>query len=731
MAQTPLIKFCLYCPHKYFDTSVTKCKACGGVLKRVRISDPVPMEESRREELTEAILCCPTISCPVWKVNTKAELPKQETQPTVEAPRCHECKEILEVATIYLWLDKIGSPTPQDLAEFLQNSERLMERAATAKGVGLKSKDALTLLDQAIHEMSGVTFNILEDWARQNIQPHVKRGTVSERARYAALEAAREWGIDESLATVVFDKLAPPREITFPLEPSEQFSDDNSARQEQSPREAATPAVTDTTPAVTEVSKTVIPVVEVDSKPGANTAHNPVSQAAATPQVATTPQAGVMPQAAVIPQAAAVLDENAGDADSNPYQFFPTLLRAANEVTPWEYFKKTLLPLLYLIQQHMVISIVVSMVLFIAFVIGIVSGVIEIAEYFRTAPDRKPNRPPILRTIKCLVDPVEAGKPFLLEADYDDDQLPEKLTFIWDVKEEGVTGVENKPVIKLNANSLKARGGIVLLHVTLKIRDPNGLESVERERIVTVIANRPPNFNFAEISPTTVLPGMDVLLTAQYTDLDGDKVIYEWASYPQANIKKIAEDGSHVRLETRGFNPEKSRDMPVEISLTVTDGIANIVQKHLIKVKSPESAKSTEARLSLTTPPPPTRFKLHMCQADKDFVEQIGETVDLNALATDSHADNLEYKWETNAGRIHPQHGEHVTLYTEGINPSTKIIKVTMTVTNGSGGSISHNIPIKVKLPAPPALPVPEPTTHPLPTQEIKPNSNSRAAMIP
>jgi hypothetical protein len=516
-------------------------------LKRARIFDKVPTKESGRKELGEAILCCPKNACSVWKVDTKSELPKQEKQPKVEAPSCYKCKEILEVATLHLWLDKIGSLTPKDLAEFLQNSDKLVERAATANRIGLKTNAALTVLHQGIREMSGVGFDVLEDWTRQNVDPHVERGTVTDRTRYVALEAAREFGIDEPLAGIVFDKLAPPCEITSQLEPSEQSSDNHCAQQDQSPRKITTPAVKDTTPAVAEVSKGGVPSVGVGSISGANMAHNPVSQAAATPQ------------------AAEVLDENAGDADKNLYRGFESLQHVANYVTPWEYFKKTLLPLLYLMQRHVVISIVVSMFLFFGFLIGIVSGVIEIAEYYRTEPDRKPNRRPILSSIKCAVDPVEAGKPFLLEAVYEDDQLPEKLTFTWVVEEEGVIGVENKPVIKLNAMSLKARGGNVLLRVTLKIRDQYGLESDEREKIVTVITNRPPSFNFTTKSAMSVSPGTDVLLTAQALDPDGDNITYEWVSDPSARIYKIVEDGSQAMLETTGLNPSKSGDMPVTI----------------------------------------------------------------------------------------------------------------------------------------------------------------------
>lgn len=735
MARTPLKKVCLNCPQEYSDTALPKCRTCGWVLKRVRVFDKVPTAESGRKELREAVLCCPKISCPVWKVDTKAELPKQEKQTTLEAPSCYKCKEILEVATIHLWLDKIGNLTPTDLAGFLQNSDKLVKRAATANRIGLKFNAALTVLHQAIREMSGVGFDILEDWAHQNIAPHVERGTVTNRARYAALEAARELGIDEPLAAVVFDQLAPPCEITSHLEPSEQSSDNHSARHDQSPPEAMTPTVIETTTAAAaEVSKAATPSLEVDSKPGANAAHTPASQAAATPQAAA------ILQAAAIPQAAAVLNENPVDANKNRYQGFEWLGQYANKVTAWENFKKTIVPLRNQMQRHPVISTVLTMCAIILAIFGSYSDFIQISEHERAVRERKQNRRPILSSIKCDMDHIEAAKPIVLDAMYEDDQSAEKLNFNWEVQEEtmtgwvlagmSVTGVENKSSIKLNAMSLKARGGFVRLRITLKIRDQYDLESNEREKIVTVIANRPPSFKSTFKSAMSVSPGTDVLLTAQAVDPDGDKITYEWVSDPSTKIYKIVDDGSQAMLETTGLNPSKSRDIAVTIFITANDGIIEAVEQQTIFVKSPESVKSTEAPLPLITLPPPTHYRLE-CQAEKDTVERIGETIKLHAVATDSVANKLYYKWETDAGKVDPQYGENVTLHTEGINPSTKIIKVTMTVINGNGGSVSYYIPIKVKLSTSPALPVPEPTAHPLPTQETKPNSNSRAVMIP
>jgi hypothetical protein len=114
------------------------------------------------------------------------------------------------------------------------------------------------------------------------------------------------------------------------------------------------------------------------------------------------------------------------------------------------------------------------------------------------------------------------------------------------------------------------------------------------------------------------------------------------------------------------------------------------------------------AALMLKSNTPPTLDPIEVSAA----LVHTGDTVILTAHAKDSDGDRLDYQWSSSAGQIRGS-GERVTLDTSAVDAAQgrKDVKVTLTVSDGRGGSVSTDRPITVL----PAAVITNASTAPLP----------------
>jgi len=699
MVSTPLKKLCIYCLFSYAGERTT-CETCGAVLMRVAESFRPPTKEADIADLRNTTLCCPTIGCPNVEV-PEPEVQEPEAQGGAKISTCPECKTTLEFASIYLWLDKIGRPTPKDLADFLRDSsflrasDGMMKRAATSDRLSLKEYHSIRT-SEAIEEVAGRRFDVLEDWARESLE---------HRTRYKAIERARRLRIDENLAGIIFDQLV------LPLPPASQAvltQDGNKARKDKPDKTAS-------------------------------------NDAARPPLVATNPQsegngAGGVAALNVEAQIEGQADETKGLTngieDGTP--MWQSLREAASYITPWEYIKKICTSAFR--RMHTIdsrLKLIQRVVILFGFVAALIA-IYEFSEHRKNSEEERNNQTPVLTSIKCK-DTIKAGEPLHLEAEYQDDQEADRLKFDWKVEasdeiKKDIPSPDNKPAIELNMGNLKNKKyvdyGIITVNITLKIRDPFGKESEKKEKTVRIITNRPPATPITR-GKSYVEPGDKVLITAMATDPDGDKVTYDWDSDPHAKIDKLDGDGSQAELDTTGLNTSTSSELPVTISIYDNDGTNEPVKAtKTIIVGKPKPIASPGAAAS-TIPPSSTPITILVCQALKNPIHN-GEMAPLTAVVYDPLVDDLIYKWTTDAGRVSPANEANPTLNTEGVNSS--ITKVHVTLTLYSKNHLNTPAPFAVEIdllsPEPLASPSASPTTHstPTPSQESKPKPGGGAS---
>ena len=663
-----------------------------------------------------AVLCCPSVGCPELQVQHMRV--RTAGQPTAEAPKCFQCQTTLEVPSVYLWLDKVGAPTTEDLVGFVKNPDRLSERAATATRLGLKYDEALSLLHQVVEEMAGVKLNVLERWARETILPLAESGGVTELTRDAALYRAHGLGIKAGLGVRLFDQLAPAYAASPRHTPPEDLKGDHGAGPD--------PKVKDASATMVMVVTNPVPPLSGDSKPGAGVAREGAHETAATPAESALGD-GERPGRGI----------KAGDP------LWQTFQLAQGYISAWEYVKKpfgwlTFRPRVFIQRWQSDPDLLqkppwqkwVLLAGFLSGIIGVVATLVTTLAWAKPIETwrRYQNQTPVLTEIKCRRTEFNAGEPITLRAIYDDDQKEREMKFPWKVEPSGgVSGVEDKPEIELDTSKLMDSTHVVELRITLTVSDKYGEKSGELVKTIKVVppkvSNQQPVVRGFTVNPSVVPSGEKVLLSLSVRDPENQPLDYDWnKNNVNGSITEVG-DGEQAILDTTGMNPTASSEVEVEVRVIISDTVTPAIEKTAKIIVKPAAA--TVARPDpqpLTKPTPVTaRIKLLKCQASKDTINSLGERIRFSALAADPSDDNLTYKWTTDAGRIDPQYGENVVLHTDGIDPVTKTIKVTMTVFNMKGENFSHHIYINIELPAPPVSPSPEPPPRPTPVQESIP----------
>jgi TonB family protein len=179
---------------------------------------------------------------------------------------------------------------------------------------------------------------------------------------------------------------------------------------------------------------------------------------------------------------------------------------------------------------------------------------------------------------------------------------------------------------------------------------------------------------------TQLREGETATLEVEASDPDGDQLQYRWSS----SAGTIEGNGSKARLLTSGLAMTSNR-LDVKVSVAVEDG------------NGATETKSVDLVVERVNRPPTLAVK-----AERNEVQQ-GDPLSLSAEATDPDGDQLRYRWSTSAGVIEGE-GRQVKLNTSGItlNSNPLAVKVTATVEDGRGGTVTESVTVSLVEPPPP-----------------------------
>jgi hypothetical protein len=196
---------------------------------------------------------------------------------------------------------------------------------------------------------------------------------------------------------------------------------------------------------------------------------------------------------------------------------------------------------------------------------------------------------------------------------------------------------------------------------------------------------------------TEVLEGQPVLLSAISEDDDLSTLRYEW----KPSLGRIEGVGREVKLDTTGIKPQTDK-IKVEVSVKTIDSYGQTATKKThVYVTTP---------MLLNKPPSIEGIKPTPLEVPA------GESVALEAIATDLNNDQLKYTWHTSAGHILGD-GKWVTLNTTGLAPQSNTpitATVTLKVEDGRSDPVFGRVQVNIHQKqaakaAPSALPSPAP----------------------
>jgi hypothetical protein len=201
-----------------------------------------------------------------------------------------------------------------------------------------------------------------------------------------------------------------------------------------------------------------------------------------------------------------------------------------------------------------------------------------------------------------------------------------------------------------------------------------------------------------ECQKREVREGESVLLKAIFEHQNGLKHELNWSS----SAGRIEGNGPDVMLNTTGITLQ-AVPLKVTVSLKMMDDYGRSDARDLDVYVVPVGLLNNSPIL-----------KTIKCNCNTQEV-LAGESVSLTAIAEDPDGDQLAYEWRSSTGQINGQ-GESAVLTTTAINPqSSAPVKITLTVNDNRGRSVSNDIVINVvprqtaKGPKEAATPSPEP----------------------
>jgi hypothetical protein len=341
---------------------------------------------------------------------------------------------------------------------------------------------------------------------------------------------------------------------------------------------------------------------------------------------------------------------------------------------------------------------------------GILGLFLTLLQLMVTGPIWRPvlrlfNDRPILKMIRVSPPKISSGGSVDLTAIAEDED-GDKLQYEWGSSTGKIDG--NGAGVTLSFTESDGRTGDAPITVWLRIVDTDGAD-VRADVEVGIVKNNPPILNDLLAAKQPVVAGERVQLTALAYDPEGETLQYHWS--PTAGA--IEENGRPIAfLNTEGINVT-SGDVKVGVNVTVRDQRGGIIPGRLDIIVQPRqtTAESNQRPFFLQRPP-------------EDADVTAGESLGLEAYATDPDNDELEYVWKAQKGRIEGT-GESVKLNTSNLNTGKSSVRsfVTLTVKDRRGASIASVVRVRV-LPAEMpkvADPVPAPRPEPTPTSTAAP----------
>ncbi len=288
----------------------------------------------------------------------------------------------------------------------------------------------------------------------------------------------------------------------------------------------------------------------------------------------------------------------------------------------------------------------------------------------------------------------------------------ESLTCEWSCTPPGYIEGSGCGEVFLNTSNIRPQAVPFPVNIRLKITDSYGLiasQDLDIYVLPVALVNKPPVLVAIKPSAQEVRSGEIVTLTAITEDLDKDPITYKWQS---SSICRIEGEGQTVSLNTSAVSPQSST-VQVLVTLMISDGRGGTASGTVPINIIPKQLQKLETGLPIgQTNNSPILISL---QPQKSSIHA-GESVEIDAIATDPNNDKLDYVWEP-SGQIEGE-GPHVTLrprLKDAQSDASRIV-VTLTVIDRRGGSASGKTLINVL----PLIQTPNPTPRPTPTPETK-----------
>lgn len=186
---------------------------------------------------------------------------------------------------------------------------------------------------------------------------------------------------------------------------------------------------------------------------------------------------------------------------------------------------------------------------------------------------------------------------------------------------------------------------------------------------------------------TELIHGESITIVAEANDLDDDLLQYRWFT----SAGSIVGEGPTVELRTESIGLN-ARSLSFLVGVEVADGRGGVARQALA--------------FSLK---PPNRVPTVSLRAEKRELVR-GEELVLHAEASDPDGDPLEFQWSATGGTVDGD-GQRVTLKTEKLTleKESDFVTVTLKVTDGSGGTATDTLAIRVRKPKPIAVTPAEP----------------------
>ncbi len=271
------------------------------------------------------------------------------------------------------------------------------------------------------------------------------------------------------------------------------------------------------------------------------------------------------------------------------------------------------------------------------------------------------NAAPVLSSVTANPPSVQKGGDVVVTA-FATDAEGDALTYAWTAPADW-TLAGNGAQVTLTAPATPGASGTLAVTVT----DAFGA-TASSSVLLSTLPNQRPTVSSIAASPGTVQKGGSSTVSVSASDADGDALMYTWASSNPAWT--VVGSGASVAVTAPG-TPGSS----TTLSVTVSDDSGGSTTASAV-VSTYNNVAPTLASLN-GTPNPVFR----------------GGTITLLASASDGDGDTLTYSWAVNDGAwtLTPS-GATATLVAP--NAYAKSATVTLTVTDGLGGSVQGSFPV-------------------------------------